>query len=120
VNVLLAIAGFMGAAGVGLAAASAHVPSAVKLDSAGYLLLIHASAVVAGVAVLERGLLWRPFGWAAVAGFVVGSALFAGDLALRAFADSRLFPMAAPSGGIILIASWLALGMGAGFAPGRP
>jgi uncharacterized membrane protein YgdD (TMEM256/DUF423 family) len=28
---------------------------------------------------------------------------------LRTFAGHRLFPMAAPSGGIILIAAWLAL-----------
>jgi uncharacterized membrane protein YgdD (TMEM256/DUF423 family) len=35
--------------------------------------------------------------------------LFSGDLALRAFAGHRLFPMAAPTGGIILIAAWLAL-----------
>jgi uncharacterized membrane protein YgdD (TMEM256/DUF423 family) len=40
---------------------------------------------------------------------VLGAALFSGDIAMRAFAAHRLFPMAAPSGGFILIAAWLAL-----------
>ena len=47
-------------------------------------------------------------GVAAAFGFVLGAALFAGDLSLRAFAGQRLFAMAAPGGGIILILSWLA------------
>jgi uncharacterized membrane protein YgdD (TMEM256/DUF423 family) len=108
-SILIGLAGLMGAAGVVLAAASAHAGSAVRLDSAGYLLLLHAPALISGAIAFDRGLLWRPLGMVALAGFVVGSALFAGDLALRAFAGSRLFPMAAPTGGIILIVSWLAL-----------
>jgi uncharacterized membrane protein YgdD (TMEM256/DUF423 family) len=35
---------------------------------------------------------------------------------LRAFAGHRLFPMAAPAGGIILIAAWLALAAAAVWA----
>jgi uncharacterized membrane protein YgdD (TMEM256/DUF423 family) len=112
-STLIGLAGLMGAAGVVLAAASAHAGSAIRLDSAGYMLLFHASALVSGVVALDRGLLWRPLGLVALAGFVVGSTLFAGDLALRAFAGSRLFPMAAPTGGIILIASWLVLAVAA-------
>lgn len=118
-NVLMIIGGLMGAAGVGLAAASAHAPSAVKLDAAGYLLLIHGAAVIAGLATLESGLLWRPLGLSAIAGFAVGSVLFAGDLTLRAFAGTRLLPMAAPSGEVILIVSWLALAAAAALAPAR-
>ncbi|HLN08478.1 MAG TPA: DUF423 domain-containing protein [Xanthobacteraceae bacterium] len=108
-SLLIGLAGLMGAAGVVLAAASAHAGSGVRLDSAGYMLLFHAPALMSGVIALDRGLLWRPFGMAALGGFVIGSTLFAGDVALRAFAGSRLFPMAAPTGGIILIVSWLAL-----------
>jgi uncharacterized membrane protein YgdD (TMEM256/DUF423 family) len=37
----------------------------------------------------------------------LGAALFSGDIALRAFAGHWFFPMAAPTGGIILIAAWL-------------
>jgi uncharacterized membrane protein YgdD (TMEM256/DUF423 family) len=113
---LIILAGLMGAAGVALAAASAHAASAVKLDSAGYLLLFHASAVIAGTAVLDRGLVARPFAIVALAGFVLGSSLFAGDMALRAFAGQKLFLMAAPTGGVILIASWLALALAAAVA----
>jgi uncharacterized membrane protein YgdD (TMEM256/DUF423 family) len=40
---------------------------------------------------------------------VLGATLFSGDIALRALAGHRLFAMAAPSGGMILIAAWLAL-----------
>ena len=61
----------------------------------------------------NKGLLWRPLTLAALIGFVAGAGLFAGDLALRAFAGHRLFPMAAPTGGTILIAAWLALAIAA-------
>jgi uncharacterized membrane protein YgdD (TMEM256/DUF423 family) len=115
-TILIVIAGLMGAAGVALAAASAHAGSEAKLDSAAYLLILHAAALVAGAAALDRGLAWRPLGIAALAGFAVGSLLFGGDLSLRAFAGTRLFPMAAPIGGLLLIASWLALGAAAAVA----
>jgi uncharacterized membrane protein YgdD (TMEM256/DUF423 family) len=38
---------------------------------------------------------------------------------MRALAGHRLFPMAAPSGGVILIASWLALAVAAVIAAAR-
>jgi uncharacterized membrane protein YgdD (TMEM256/DUF423 family) len=107
--ILVILAGFMGAGGVALAAASAHAVPNAGLDSAGQMLLLHAAAVLGGVAALQAGLLWRPLGLIALFGFVLGSALFAGDIALRAFAGHRLFPMAAPTGGSLLIASWLVL-----------
>jgi uncharacterized membrane protein YgdD (TMEM256/DUF423 family) len=39
--------------------------------------------------------------------------LFSGDIALKALAGHRLFPMAAPTGGFISIASWLGLAVAA-------
>jgi uncharacterized membrane protein YgdD (TMEM256/DUF423 family) len=42
-------------------------------------------------------------------GFVGGGSLFAGDVSMRAFAGHRMFPMAAPTGGTLLILSWLVL-----------
>ena len=36
-----------------------------------------------------------------------------GDIALRAFTGCRLFPMAAPTGGTILIVAWLVLAVAA-------
>jgi uncharacterized membrane protein YgdD (TMEM256/DUF423 family) len=79
------------------------------LDSAAYMLLFHAAAVVGGAALLQQGALWRPLALVVLAAWVLGAALFSGDIAMRAFAAHRLFPMAAPSGGFILIAAWLAL-----------
>ena len=55
----------------------------------------------------------RNGGLLAACGFLVGAALFAGDLSLRHFAGHSLFPFAAPTGGTLLIASWLVLAMAA-------
>jgi uncharacterized membrane protein YgdD (TMEM256/DUF423 family) len=46
-------------------------------------------------------------------GFIVATALFAGDLTMRQYAGHSLFPMAAPSGGTLMIASWLVLAVAA-------
>jgi uncharacterized membrane protein YgdD (TMEM256/DUF423 family) len=105
----LALAGIMGAAGVVLAAVGAHGKPGAGLDSAAHLLLFHAVAVLAALALLDAGRLARLAALLAVAGWVLGATLFAGDVALRAFTGHRLFPMAAPTGGMILIAAWLAL-----------
>lgn len=110
---LLVLAGLMGAAGIVLAAASAHGAPGAGLDSAGYLLLIHAAAVTGGTALMHQAMLSRTVGLFALAGFVLGGALFAGDVAARAYIGSRVFPMAAPAGGTILIAGWLALAFAA-------
>lgn len=107
VKILLVLAGLMGAAGMALAAASAHVAVGSGLDSAAYMLLFHAVAVIASVALLQHGLLSRPLSLLVLAAWVLGATLFAGDLAMRAFAGHRLFPFAAPSGGTILIVAWL-------------
>jgi uncharacterized membrane protein YgdD (TMEM256/DUF423 family) len=110
---LLVLAGLMGAAGVVLAAASAHGTPGAGLDSAGYLLLFHAAAVLGGVAILHQGLISRPVGLVGLAGFVLGATLFAGDVAARAYLGHRLFPMAAPTGGLIQIAGWLIVALAA-------
>jgi uncharacterized membrane protein YgdD (TMEM256/DUF423 family) len=112
-SALVLLACLMGAGGVALAAAAAHGAPGVGLDSAAYLLLIHAVAVVAAASAVAQGLLWRPLALAAMVGFVVGGGLFAGDVSMRAFAGHRLFPMAAPTGGTLLIVAWLVLGAAA-------
>ena len=43
----------------------------------------------------------------------IAAALFAGDLTLRQYAGHSLFPMAAPTGGTLLIVSWLVLAVAA-------
>lgn len=113
-TLLIALAGLMGAAGVILLAAGAHAAPGAGLDGAGQMLLFHAAAVIATAAALNQDrLLSRPLAMAAALGFIVGAALFSGDIAMRAFAGHRLFPFAAPTGGFVLIASWLALTLAA-------
>ena len=112
-RILAILAAIMGADGVVLAAAAAHQPDASRLASASSMLLFHALAVLAAVALAERGVLHLRIAMVAAWGFVVAAALFAGDLTLRQYAGHSLFPMAAPTGGTLLIASWLVLAIAA-------
>jgi uncharacterized membrane protein YgdD (TMEM256/DUF423 family) len=109
VTILIALAGLMGAGGVVLAAAGAHMAPGAGLDNAAYMLLFHAVAVLGGAALLQQGVLWRPLALIVLAAWVLGAVLFSGDIALRAFAGERLLAMAAPTGGLILIGAWVAL-----------
>ena len=112
-RILIILAGIMGADGVILAAASAHQPDATRLAAASSMLLFHSLAVLGVVALAERGLIHGRIGLAAAWGFVAAAALFAGDLTLRQYAGQSLFPMAAPTGGTLLILSWVALAVAA-------
>ena len=109
VAVFLVLASAFGAAGIALAAADAHAARNAGLDSAASILLYHALAILGGAALLIQGLLSRPLALIALAGWSLGTILFSGEIASRAFVQHRLFPMAAPTGGIILILSWLLL-----------
>ena len=82
-RVLIVLAGIMGADGVILAAASAHQADASRLASASSMLLFHACAVLATVALAERALVHARIGFVAATGFVIAAGLFAGDLTLR-------------------------------------
>jgi uncharacterized membrane protein YgdD (TMEM256/DUF423 family) len=112
-RILVILAGVMGADGVILAAAAAHQPDAASLASASSMLLFHATAVLAVVALTERGVVHAGLGIASAFGFVVAATLFAADLSLRQYAGHSLFPFAAPTGGTLLIASWLLLAVAA-------
>jgi uncharacterized membrane protein YgdD (TMEM256/DUF423 family) len=112
-RILVILAGIMGADGIILAAASAHQPDATRLASASSMLLFHATAVLAVVALAERGVIHLGIGIAAAFGFFVAAVLFAGDLTMRQYAGHSLFPMAAPTGGTLLIVSWLVLAVAA-------
>ena len=112
-TILVVLAGLMGAGGIILAAAGAHAAPGAGLDSAAYMLLFHATAVLGGAALVQQGLLWRPIMLVVLVAWVIGAVLFSGDIALRALAGHRLFAMAAPTGGIILIAAWLGLAVAA-------
>jgi uncharacterized membrane protein YgdD (TMEM256/DUF423 family) len=112
-HILITLAGLMGASGVILGAVGAHVAPGAGLDSAAYMLLFHAAAILGATAVLHQGLLWRPPVVIALVAWVLGSVLFSGDIALRALAGQWLFPMAAPSGGTLLIGGWALLAIAA-------
>ncbi|WP_375785661.1 DUF423 domain-containing protein [Bradyrhizobium sp. Pha-3] len=112
-RLLIGLAAIMGACGVMLAAAAAHLPDASRLASTSSMLLFHATAAIATIAVAERAIIHVKLGVVAAAGFVIAASLFAGDLTLRQYGGHGLFPMAAPSGGTLLILSWLALAVSA-------
>jgi uncharacterized membrane protein YgdD (TMEM256/DUF423 family) len=112
-RILIILAGVMGADGVILAAASAHQGDATRLLPASSMLLFHASAVLAAVALAERGVIHARIGLASAFGLVIAAGLFAGDLTLRHYAGHSLFPLAAPTGGTLLIVSWLLLAVAA-------
>ena len=108
-TIFIALAGLMGAGGVILAARGAHAVTNNGLDSAAYMLLFHATALLGGTSLLQLGLLWRSLLLLILTAWVFGCVLFAGDIAMRAFLGHRLFAMAAPAGGTILIVAWVAL-----------
>jgi uncharacterized membrane protein YgdD (TMEM256/DUF423 family) len=113
-RILVILAAVMGADGVILAAASAHQGDAARLlGAASSMLLFHATAVLGAVALAEHGMIHVRIAILAAFGFVVAAGLFAGDLTMRQYAGHGLFPMAAPTGGTLLIASWLLLALSA-------
>lgn len=113
------LAGLMGAAGMVLAAAAAHAGGAERLGPASTMLLFHACAVLA-TALAERDILNRRLGVAAVFAFILGTALFSGDLSMRHYLGRALFAMAAPAGGTLLIVAWLMLALAAIWPARKP
>jgi uncharacterized membrane protein YgdD (TMEM256/DUF423 family) len=107
------LAGLMGAAGVALAAAAAHLPDGARLTAASSMLLVHACGALGAALLAERGATRRRGGLTAAFGLIAGASLFAGELSLRQFAGASLFPIAAPTGGGLAIASWLLLAIAA-------
>ena len=82
------------------------------------MLMIQATAVVALLSMS-----WH-FGscryWVAVSALMLAAAsVFSGDIALHTLTGSHLFPMAAPTGGSVLIASWVIVAVLAGIAAMR-
>lgn len=110
---LFLLCGVTGGAGVATFAASAHAAGSdaaggLALSNAAIMMMVHAAAGLAIVAVSSGS---RVSGaWHAVASAMVGGALlFGAAVALPKLAGFDLFPLAAPIGGSIAIASWLLL-----------
>ena len=107
--IIAACAGLLGAAGVAAAAAGAHLGGGQLLETAATFLMIHSAAVLGIISLAQRAPR-RGAALFAIAALllVAGMLLFCGDFAIRGLAGRPLFPMAAPSGGTLLIAGWLA------------
>jgi uncharacterized membrane protein YgdD (TMEM256/DUF423 family) len=104
-TLLLIISGLYGAAGVALSAYAAHLAGGENLTTAAQFLLFHA-ALIAALSVNP------PQGRTAlVSGSIIalGTLLFSGDLTLRVVAGVKIWAMAAPTGGSLLILGWLSL-----------
>jgi uncharacterized membrane protein YgdD (TMEM256/DUF423 family) len=102
-RILVVFAGLCGAAGVALSAAAAHAGGG-NVGTAASFLLMHAPAFLA-LGLAARGHALRLAGLA----LLLGVLIFCGDLLTRDYAGTRLFPMAAPAGGVLMIAGWLAV-----------
>lgn len=118
-KIVIILAGLMGAGGVALSAAAAHGGGGSNLGAGANMLLFHAAAVVAVAAARSSGALHADLAFWAALGLAVGACFFAGDLALRAFAGTRLFPMAAPAGGVVMMLSWLVVALAGLLGGGR-
>ncbi|MCJ2029780.1 DUF423 domain-containing protein [Methylobacterium sp. J-043] len=106
-RVLAALAALAGGLGVAASAAAAHTSGGETLKTAAQFLLFHAPAVLALTGLAATGFVRGGLARLAAAALLVGLALFSGDLALRALTGTPLFAMAAPSGGVVLMAGWL-------------
>jgi len=108
---ILFVSGLLGAAGVALAAAASHGGDTLFLGSASAMCLAHAPVLLG----LYLG--HKSFRTATLAALVLGlgTIVFAGDLVSRHYLGDRLFPMAAPTGGTLMMLGWLIVAIGAFF-----
>ncbi|WP_036306437.1 DUF423 domain-containing protein [Methylopila sp. 73B] len=109
---LVIFAGLYGAAGVALAAVAAHRVDSPLLGTASNFLMLNAAALVALAAaaqVFAAGARLTVPAWA----IALGTLLFCGDLTLRALNGASPSPMAAPTGGTLIILGWLGVAIGA-------
>lgn len=103
---ILAWAGLAGATGVALAAAATHKVDSPALATAATMLSLHAAAAVGIVAVAFRAA--RPCLWFGTALLMLAAAsLFSGEIAFHALTGNASFQMLAPTGGTLMIVSWL-------------
>jgi uncharacterized membrane protein YgdD (TMEM256/DUF423 family) len=106
-RMIAVLAGLMGAAGVALAAAAAHLANGALLSQAALMALVHAPALLSILVARRAGLLSEKLSLLGATSLALGAVLFSGDLALKTFTGFSLFPYAAPSGGLALISGWI-------------
>lgn len=106
-RIFILAAGIAGAAGVATAAGAAHA-EASNLSASSAMFFAHAPAFLALALTRPAGSPMRPVDFAGLV-LLIGVALFCGDLLARQYLGGRLFPFAAPAGGFLMIAGWLAV-----------
>ncbi|HMF68019.1 MAG TPA: DUF423 domain-containing protein [Phyllobacterium sp.] len=103
-RIFAGLGGLFGAAGIAAYAAAAHSAEG-HMATIAPILFIHAPAFLA-LSVLARLNRAAYFGaWV----LVLGLLFFIGDLVARDVAGDRLFPLAAPLGGSLLILGWIVI-----------
>jgi uncharacterized membrane protein YgdD (TMEM256/DUF423 family) len=108
-RLLMLAAGLCGAAGVALSAVAAH-RGAPNTATAATFMVVHAPVLlIVGMTLFNNVMRW------ATLVLLLGVVLFAGDLVVRDLTDERLFPMAAPTGGSLMILGWLGIAVSALF-----
>ena len=112
-RVLVVFAALAGLLGVLAAATAAHLTGQGNLTIVAQFLLFHAPVLLGLTALIAQGSVSIRLG--RLAGFVLllGLSLFCGDLSRRALANEVLFPMAAPTGGVLLMIGWVLSGLSA-------
>lgn len=104
-------AGVFGATGIILSAVAAHLEPSAALQNASLILLVHAPALLAILAAVRTRVLPHFGGLLGVTVLAIGVVLFSGNLSLRMFVGTPLFPLAAPAGGMLLISGWAILAL---------
>lgn len=100
-------AALIGACGIVAAATASHAGESRNLTAIAAICLAHGPALLA----LGLGGRGSVLALASVL-LTLGTAVFAGDLAVREWLGHGLFPGAAPLGGAAMIGGWLAIGIG--------
>jgi uncharacterized membrane protein YgdD (TMEM256/DUF423 family) len=118
-RVLLGLAGMAGFVGVALAAAAAHIHANTNVEISSKFLLFHAPVLLVVPALAAQGLMHRPSARLGGIAVALGLLLFAGDLALRGIWEIALVPLAAPTGGALLLVGWATLAAAGLLGSGR-
>lgn len=88
-------------------AMAAHADTTGLLSTTANMMMFHAPVILLlGVLAQIRRSVFLPLALALVVG---GLGLFCGDLLSRVFLEARLFPNAAPTGGMLLIIGWISI-----------
>ena len=116
-RVLVALGALAGVLGVALSAAASHMTGNASLQIAAQFLLFHAPALLVLAALVSQGGVNARLG--RLSGFLMalGLVVFCGDLSRRALSGVALAPMAAPTGGVLLMIGWALAGTSAFVRP---